>query len=385
MKKCIFWLITMMLLVSLMAVSVSADSELCPCGCEQSLSQVQWQPWNINEVGRAETGHYYLTGDYAQKTQYTVEPGTRIVLDLRGHTLTSNEESRIFLIYGEVNIIDTVGGGCVTAKPTGKSVAGVLHVYYKNGDCGILRLFDITVMLPKGHNGAHNGGLIYVGEACTLEMTGCTLYGGTSVGHGGAVYAGTNSQVTITDSSVFGCTATVNGGLICSAGNMTLKNSKFWGGTAQNSGGNIYKTGGNLTIEGCDIAYGTSYGASSSYSGGNLSTLGNATMTCSNTTLRDGYGAYGGGNAYIASGKQTFTNTTFTGGVSGSVGANIACTSSSAVTTLDGCQIDGDVHFTDGSLTLKGATKIGLGSYGLDLYDGSETLKISAAGLTQGA
>lgn len=385
MKKGVFWLFTVMLLVSVMAVSVSADSGLCPCGCGQDLSQIQWLKWTVNDTGKPGTGHYYLSEDYAQVAQFEISPGTRAVLDLRGHTLSTAAQSRLFLVYGELNIIDTVGGGCLTATTTGNSVAGVMQVYYKNGDCGTLRLFDVTVMLPKESNGAKNGGLIYLGDACTLEMTGCTLFGGSAVGHGGAIYAGPGSQLSITDTSIFGCSATVNGGLLYSTGNMTLKNSKLWGGTAQNAGGNIYKSGGSLTIEDCDIAYGTSYGTTSSYSGGNLCTLGKATVICSDTTLRDGYGAFAGGNAYIASGTQTFTNTTITGGVSGGVGANLACTSESAVTTFDGCRIGGDVHFTDGSLTLKGATKIGLGSNGLDLYTGSTTLQLSAAGLTQGA
>lgn len=370
--------------------SVWADSPQCPCGCEQTLSQIQWTAWNINETGSAATGHYYLPEDYAHTTQYTVNPGSRIVLDLRGHTLTSEAESRLFLIYGDVSIIDTVGGGCLTAKATGKAVGGVLQIYYKNGDCGTLRLQNVTVMPHKNAdgsgNGAKNGGLIYLGDDCTLELTGCTLFGGNADGSGGCVYAALNSQLRITDTTIFGCQASSNGGSIYSAGTVTVTNSRIWGGTAKNSGGNIYKTGGALTLESSDIAFGTSYGATSKYSGGNLCSIGNATVIVRNgTVLRDGYGAYAGGNAYIASGTQTFTDTTITGGVSQSVGANLACTSSSAVTTINNCQIGGDVHFTDGSLTLKGATKIGLGSNGLDLHTGSATLKLNASGLTQGA
>ena len=375
-----------MALIGLMAMSVLATPEVCPCGCGQELTEIQWAPWNVNEAGNPATGHYYLSGDYAQSVQRTVNSGSRVVLDLRGHNLTTQESAKLFLIYGEMSILDTVGGGCVSAKTTGQSVAGVMQVYYKNSDCGVLRLYDVTVMPHPENNGAKNGGLIYVGDDCTLVTEGCTLFGGNAVGSGGCIFAGPNSQVSITDSSIYGCSATVSGGSIYSSGNLTITNSKIWGGTAQNAGGNIYKTGGTLTLDGSDIAFGTSYGATSSYSGGNLCSLGNATVISQNgTVLRDGYGAFAGGNVYIASGTQTFTDTTITGGVARNVGANLACTSDKAVTTFNNCQIDGDVHFSDGSLTLQGATKIGLGSYGLDLTDSSSTLSISAAGLTQGA
>jgi len=385
-KKIIFWLAAVMVLISLMALSVLATPQVCPCGCGQELTEIQWSPWNVNETGNPATGHYYLSGDYEQSAQRTVPSGSRVVLDLRGHNLTTLEAAKLFLIYGEMNILDTVGGGCVSAKTTGQSVGGVMQVYYKNSDCGVLRLYDVTVMPHAENNGAKNGGLLYVGDDCTLVMEDCTLFGGNSVGHGGCIYAGPNSQVHITDSRIFGCTATGSGGSIYSSGTLTVTNSKIWGGTAQNAGGNIYKSGGTLTLDGSDIAFGTSYGTTSSYSGGNLCSLGNATVISQNgTVLRDGYGAFAGGNAYIASGTQTFTDTTITGGVARNVGANLACTSDKAVTTFNNCQIDGDVHFTDGSLTLQGATKIGLGSYGLDLTAGSTTLQISAAGLTQGA
>ena len=386
MKKCIFWLLAVAVLICLMSISVLAAAETCPCGCGQDLSQIQWTPWNVNETGNPATGHYYLTGDYEQAAQHTINSGSRVVLDLRGHNLTTLEAAKLFLIYGEMNILDTVGGGCLSAKTTGQSVAGVMQVYYKNSDCGVLRLYDVTVMPHVENNGAKNGGLIYVGDDCTLEMEGCTLFGGSSVGSGGCIFAGPNSQVRITDSGIYGCSATGSGGSIYSSGNLTITNSRIWGGTAQNAGGNIYKTGGTLTLDGCDIAFGTSYGTTSSYSGGNLCSLGNATVISKNgTVLRDGYGAFAGGNAYIASGTQTFTDTTITGGVARNIGANLACTSDKAVTVINNCRIDGDMHFTDGSLTLQGATKIGLGSYGLDLTSGSTTFSIYAAGLTQGA
>ena len=386
MKKCIFWLIAVTLLVSMVSVSVLATPEQCPCGCGEELSKVQWQLWDVNKTGNPATGHYYLHEDYAQSAQYTVSSGARVVLDLRGHNLTTAEASRLLLIYGEVVVVDTLGGGCLNAKTTGKAVGGVLQVYYKNSDCGVLRLKNVTVMPHPENSGAKNGGLIYLGDDCTLELENCTLFGGNSDGSGGCIYAGPNSQLRITDSTIMGCCATTNGGSIYSSGTATIQNSRIWGGVAQNAGGNIYKTGGSLTLDGCDIAFGSSYGATSHYSGGNLCTLGKATVISKNgTVLRDGYGAYAGGNAYVASGNQTFTDTVITGGVAGNIGANLACTSDSAVTTITDCRIDGDMHFTDGSLTLAGATKIGLGSYGLDLYDGTATLKIQAADLTQDA
>ena len=75
MKKCIFWLIAVTLLVSMVSVSVLATPEQCPCGCGEELSKVQWQLWDVNKTGNPATGHYYLHEDYAQSAQYTVSSG----------------------------------------------------------------------------------------------------------------------------------------------------------------------------------------------------------------------------------------------------------------------------------------------------------------------
>ena len=76
--------------------NVTAVTDMCPCGCGP-ISQAQWKPYNLNDTGASAMGHYYLAGDYAQKEQMTVISGSDLVIDLRGHTLTTSGYSRLFL------------------------------------------------------------------------------------------------------------------------------------------------------------------------------------------------------------------------------------------------------------------------------------------------
>ena len=103
-------------------------TEVCPCGCGKTLDQVAWQSWNVNEDGDPVTGHYYLADDYTQTaTQRTVISGHKVMLDLRGHKLTT-EKGRLFLIYGYAAVIDTVGGGRLCAASTGTANGGAVMI-----------------------------------------------------------------------------------------------------------------------------------------------------------------------------------------------------------------------------------------------------------------
>ena len=110
--------------------NVTAPAEVCPCGCGQALADVTWQVWAPNGFTEVTSGHYYLTGDYVQAEQEQIISGDRIVLDLRGHTLTTETYSRLFLIYGYLAVIDTVGGGVFSAKTPG-AYGGVVMVSTK--------------------------------------------------------------------------------------------------------------------------------------------------------------------------------------------------------------------------------------------------------------
>ncbi len=379
-------LISMIVLPTPAAITdTTALTDPCPCECGASLSEVEWQPWNVNAEGNPATGHYYLKEDYVQLTQKTIGAGSRIVLDLRGHKLTQQDEGKLYLLYGYMAVLDSVGGGCISTSPKEDENAGVFMVYYNDTGVGELELYSGIITTENTGKGSQNGGLIWVGADCTFNMYGGMLLNGKTDGNGGAVYGSSKSTIEITGGSIIGCTAGTNGGSIYSSGNVSIKDSKIWGGTAQNCGGNIYKSGGMLTVDNCDIAYGTCYAETSTqYGGGNIFSNSSATLDIkNNTVIRDGYTAHRGGNIYFTSGTQTFTNTTITGGVAAEYGANVACFEQTAVTIFDGCTIIGDVRYKSGSLTLKGATKISLNSNGLDVTELS--MAINASGLTEGA
>ena len=79
MKKRIFsFLLALAMIASMVVLPVDAAANItpltdgCPCGCGKSLSQVDWQPWNVNQDGSPASGHYYLESDYQQKSQILV-------------------------------------------------------------------------------------------------------------------------------------------------------------------------------------------------------------------------------------------------------------------------------------------------------------------------
>ena len=105
-----------------------AAGELCSCGCGKNADEIQWKPYNVNAEGAPSDGHYYLEGDYAQGKQYTIMSGDRVVIDLRGSTLTTSGYSRLFLVYGYLAVMDTVGGGRMCSKTSGAAYGGVVGI-----------------------------------------------------------------------------------------------------------------------------------------------------------------------------------------------------------------------------------------------------------------
>ena len=87
-KRIFAWLITLSLLTGMVILPASATetettamAESCPCGCEETLSEVEWLPYDINTKGSLDSGDYYLAGDYEQDKQYTIQAGKNIVID----------------------------------------------------------------------------------------------------------------------------------------------------------------------------------------------------------------------------------------------------------------------------------------------------------------
>lgn len=394
MKKRLFALLLVLatLLSLMVAPAYAADSATenvtdasttqCGCGCGKKLSEVTWKAWN----GEVASGHFYLTEDQTIAESISVISGESVVLDLRGHTITTSARVRTFYVNGYLGVLDTIGGGRVSGQTVSGENGGLIYVVDNETAGSTFELYSGTLTPASDAGKPNSGGLIYLGDGATFRMhDGLLLNGVTSSGsskNGGAIAAGATSIVEILGGSIVGCSADAVGGSIYSSGTVVLKSCSLIGGTAGTTGGNLY-IAGTLTAENCTIASGTAM-STGTYGGGNINTASGSKLTFTNCEIRGGYCPGYGGNISFGWGTQTLTNTKVYGGVSGKGGDNIALTHSSANMTLNNCTVDGGMSRILGKLTLKGATKISLTNGGLDISEqGSKTTV--ATGLSSGA
>ena len=362
--------------------SVTALADTCPCGCGKALKDVRWEPYS----GEASTGHYYLNGDFTQATEQTVISGNSMVLDLRGNTITTEGRNRLFLVSGYLGVLDTVGGGRLSARTpsaTGE-YGGVVRVVDNETTGSTFELFSGTVTPASASEKARYGGLVSVGSGGTFLMHDGMLLNGNAVGNGGGILVEeSTASAQILGGSIVGCYASANGGSIYSYGSVTLENCSVLNGKAnEGAGGNIYCRGGSLTVDNSVIASGISF--SSSVGGGNIANISGTKITVTNSVIRDGFTSGYGGNLNLGYGTHKFTNTQIYGGTSNKAGANIAPNHTSASVTLDSCTVDGGVEQVVGTLTLKGSTTISAKFGGLDL-SAQSSKTTTATGLTSGA
>ena len=391
MKRILCTLLVALMLASMVVVPMPTQAsdaevtpidtaELCSCGCEKKLSQISWTLWDPNNAVNSVSGHYYLAEDYAQDKAMEVKPNVRIVLDLRGHTLTqATENTRLFKVEGYVAVIDTVGSGRILSKPgqSGSAVYIRLDTVAMNEALdGTFAMYNCAMIQTAGSKPSSNGGLIFLEDNVNFKAFGARLMGASVSTHGGAIYAQTaTTRIEMTNSSIIDCSANNSGGAIATSGHITLDNCHFSGNTAKNFGGNIFMNGNgtSLTIKNRSVIE-NGVANSSDRGGGNIFDNGSATVTISDSTIRNGYTAAVGGNISFGSGSYTLTNTTVTGGVAKGDGANLYSSKSAARVTLDSCSISGDVSFGSGKLTLKGNTKIGLNNNGLKLLNSTTVI-----------
>ena len=365
------------------AAEITATTDTCPCGCGKTLAEVEWKAWK----GTASSGHFYLDGDYVQAEQTDVISGEKMVLDLRGNTISTSGRTRLFHVSGYLAVLDTVGSGRLTARTP--SVAGedggVVSVADNETAGSTFELYSGTVMPSENAGKSQSGGLINLGDGATFRMYGGMLLNGLTASgkNGGGIQGSATSTIEILGGSIVGCEADDIGGSIYALGKVVLKNCSVIGGKGGTTGGNIYMNGGSLTIENAVIADGISF-ATGTYGGGNIGCVGGCKITVKNSVIRGGYSAGYGGNLSIGYGTVTITDTEIYGGVANKGGTNLALTHTSANVTLDGCTVSGGVGRVLGKLTLKGATKIGMYNGGLDL-SAQSSKTTTATGLTDGA
>jgi len=369
-------------------VTPIATSEICSCGCETKLSEIHWTLWDPNNAVNSVSGHYYLAEDYAQDKPMDVKPNVRIVLDLRGHTLTQAKENiRLFMIYGYVAVIDTVGSGRILTKPGQSGSAAYVRldtVAMNEALDGTFAIYNCTMAQDAGTKTSSNGGFVFLEDNVNFKAFGARLMSASVTSRGGAIYGGsTSTRIEMTDSSILDCYAASRGGAIYAQGHVTLDSCHLTGNSAS-YGGNIALESAvsSLTVKNNSIIE-NGVATSSKYGGGNIYDHSSSTVNISDSTIRNGYTAHYGGNISFGSGEYTLTNTTISGGVAAGDGANLYCNKSAARITIDSCNISGDFTFGSGQLTLKGETKIGMNNNGLKLLNDSTV--ITANELTDGA
>ena len=401
MKKRILSLILALCLVASLIVlpagaeaaeeNVTATTELCPCGCGKTLDGVTWKPWNPNSEALS-SGHYYLEGNYVQNKQQTIMAGDRVVLDLRGNTITSKDYGRLLLVYGRFHLLDTAGGGRFMSKVSGSAFGGVVMLSTNEVNDAMFELLSGTITKDADNKGSRRGGLVHVAETATFRMTGGMLLDGSTYSTSepdkqepGGCVAGISSKCTIEilGGQIIGGKSAASGGNIYNVGTTILKNCKITGGEAAVSGGNVYQDGGSLTIENCVLESGAALGSIGG--GGNVGVSGGAVMTIRNSVLRNGYSAYHGGNLYVGKADAIVENTEICAGAAWNRGGNIYGATTAIGLTLRDCQIPGDVGYLGAGLVLEGLVKIGLLNTGLRLVYGSYSSTVDASRLEEGS
>ena len=401
-NRMIALLLVLALLASVAVAPVSAEetqpasatdtAAICPCGCGQKLDAITWTAWNVNEAGEPTAGHYYLDGDYVQDGQKEIMAGDRVVLDLRGYTITTKSYSRLLLVYGRFHLLDTVGGGRFMAKVSGGAFGGVVMLSTNEVNDALFELCSGTITIDDDNKGSRRGGLIQVSQTATFRMTGGMLLNGTTVSTAypdtkepGGCVAGVSSECTIEilGGKIIGGESATHGGNIYNVGTTILKNCHIVGGTAAKSGGNIYQDGGSLTVENCVIESGVSNDTSTG--GGNIYATGGSTVAFQDSTVRNGWAAYCGGNIGFGTTTATIENTKIEAGVAKNRGNNLYTYTNTELTIKD-CELPGDIGFTGKALKLEGKVKIGLLNHGLRMdYGNTVGAPLDAGGLSEGS
>ena len=158
--------------------------------CEHCNKTVYWQPYSGNTYSEYEDVHLYVPADrkIAQENHGKLDmpesDRTEAVLDLNGFTLSASA-TRNFLVYGDLVILDTVGGGVMKGGKKGATANGGAIMIGKGGNVTLL-----SGTLTEDPEGVTNtrGGVVYLGTGGTFNMKGGEIYGGTATQQGGNIW-----------------------------------------------------------------------------------------------------------------------------------------------------------------------------------------------------
>lgn len=133
--------------------------------CSHCNETVWWEPWYGSRIDSEQVVHFYVPTDFVRgqgtvsrdKNDYPDTLRNTVIYDMNGRTLGST--SRSFLVYGDMIIIDSVGGGVLEAQGSNPTAIGGNFLVMG----GSVSIYDgVTIRQAANPNGAANGGNFYI-------------------------------------------------------------------------------------------------------------------------------------------------------------------------------------------------------------------------------
>lgn len=275
--------LSLLLVVAMLATLVvfpayASDTDLCPCGCGETLGNIEWKTWK--GTSDPASGHYRLESDLLADKHINIGNSknleANIVLDLNGHVWRSAESYLVGIGTNAnssitMDIFDSVGGGEMQAYGANGSAGvvmlqsgdtlnlhgGTIRQLYSAGittTIGALYVMNATVNMTGGKitdgyttsaasGGTHAGNVLLRGTETVMNMSGGEIVNGHASTHGGGVVV--FGTLNMTGGKIYNNVTDGEGGNIYVAGSGTAtfdKNAEVVGGVA-NFGGNIYNAG----------------------------------------------------------------------------------------------------------------------------------------------
>jgi len=213
-KRLLVLLLMLTIAVSLFAVTASASEvQTLYIWCEHCENDNVWYPissttMNLNTDGKS---HYYLADDLVLTSQSV---NRTICVNLNGHKLTANKPMTVSS-GGDLRFQN----GTLISRGQNKTTTNVAGaVYVKSGGNLSLKNVDVDYEYFAGREMPYGG---HFNVAGTMNATDCTMVNGPATTAGGNIYVASTGAVNLTNCSVTGGTAP-EGHCIYAAGAVTL-------------------------------------------------------------------------------------------------------------------------------------------------------------------
>lgn len=244
--------------------------------CDHCKKDVFWNPYT-GEFYETDD-HYYLPCDIDTGKGKTIgeKKAYSICLDLNGHSFST--KARPFLVYSELSILDSAGGGSIVGQCTYQNgLGGCINV----ARGGKLSLYGGTLTLQAGGITPGKGGVVNVGYEAVFNMYDGAVKGGYVTDQGGNIFVN-GSTFNMYGGTVEGGTADLSGGNIATAANSTLN---LLGGTI--AGDTVIGAGSKVTVSG-DLTVTAGAATGLTLSAGDVLTLGKLSEKASIVISADG-------------------------------------------------------------------------------------------------